>query len=132
MYDIDEKCLVGGYTRDSSPAVLDTTELVTFSPPMANRGPVTLPERISQHCVVLVDDKIFIIGGSWSNSASRKVLSISIHDGGMSYLTSMNVSRTKHGCGSFKSGDNTYIVVAGGNTNTSEILNVNDNVWFQG
>lgn len=99
---------------------------------MAEKGPITLPQNISDHCTVLVDDKIFIIGGFMNYSGTGKVLTISIHDGAMAFMTSMNESRMWHGCGSFEFENNTYIAVAGGNTNTSEIMNIDGNYWFQG
>ena len=120
----------------------NTTNLISFSPPNAELGPVTLPEGVYGLCTVLVDDKIYIIGGYWMNSSnSEKVLSIAIDTGAMEYMANLNFGRIHHGCATFTNVNKTFIVVAGANraynsyysvSKTSEIFDVAENKWTEG
>ena len=120
----------------------NTTHLISFSPPKAELGPVTLPEGAYGHCTVLVDDKIYMIGGCWMNSSnSEKVLSIAIDTGAMEYKANLNFGRIHHGCTTFRNENKSFIVVAGANraynsyysvSKTSEIFDVAQNKWTEG
>lgn len=114
---------------------LDTTELISFSPPNSSIGPIKLPEPIRYHCSVLIDDKVYVIGGtSKTPDVLKSVYSISIHDGKIANHSDMINKRAKHGCASFKIGNKTLIAVGFGSFgwHKTEIMDVQDNVWFQG
>lgn len=128
---------------------LNTTELVTVSPPSSMLGPITLPVKLGEHCSVLVGDYVYVIGGKVTSNKnfSKKVLSINIHDGKMMYLADMKETRFKHGCAPFTNGNKRFIAVAGGftykniddpsNKNEAcqyktEFLDIDENIWHRG
>ena len=104
-----------------------TTELITIAPPDARPGPV-LPLFFHGHCSVLVGNTVYLIGGE---PGYTKVLSISIHDGGMSNKSETNFMHYQDGCASFINGNKSFIAIAG-YTNITEILDVENDVWTQG
>lgn len=132
-------CFLGG-RRNSF--VTNTTELITISPPNSWIGPVTLPYPILNHCTVLVDNLVYVIGGHeylyGSYIVLKKAFSISIHDGLITNVSDMNVGHAYHGCASFKDGNKTFIAVAGGQAtnytsrNITEIFDIQENVWSRG
>lgn len=85
---------------------------------------------------------IYLIGGYWKTSASSdKALLIAINDGAMEYVSSLKFGRIDHGCATFDRGNKTFVIVAGANrvyhnyysvSKTSEIYDVNENVWTEG
>ena len=120
----------------------NTTELISFSPPYSLKGPVILSDPIAHHCAVLVEDKVYVLGGhkylsEWEFNL-KKAFSISIHDGSISHIPDMNAGHSYHGCAFFKNGNKTFIAVAGGQTcnymerNVTEIFDIQENVWLQG
>ena len=114
--------------------IFQSTQLVTLDPPSAIDGPVILPEAFDEHCSVLVDDTVYLIGGY---EPRDKVLAISIHDGSMNYLTPLNIGRYKHACGYFTNDQGEkVIVVSGGNDGSgfmsTEMMVIGTNLWEEG
>lgn len=118
----------------------NTTELISIYPPYARKGPVTLPHGLNNHCSLLVGDKIFLIGQEkYSTSYNRNlnlVLSININNGEIEVMKDTIKGHYRHGCASFSQGNKTFIAVAGGssysNADTTEIYDVQENVWKSG
>ena len=85
---------------------------------------------------------IYLIGGYWKTSASsNNALSIESNSGAMEYISSLKFGRIHHGCATFDRENKTFIIVAGANrvydnyysvSKTSEIFDVNENIWTEG
>lgn len=113
----------------------NTIELVTLSPPSAIDSSIILPEFFYQHCSVLVDDIVYLIGGE---STRNTVLAISITDGTMEYLTPLRRERYKHGCAHFtnEQGERVIVVSGGGSkygpVESTDIMTIGQNSWVKG
>ena len=119
---------LGGYLPGGS---TKTTELVTTNPPTVREGP-QLPENFDSHCSVLVEDKIFLIGGG---STPNKLLMIDVRTSAMTYKSELNHGRYYHACAQITGlNGKKQIVVSGGYgaDNTTEIYDIDNNVWKKG
>ena len=62
----------------------------------------------------------------------RLALSITAHSGKMAFMSKMNFFHYEHGCALFSMGNKKFIAVAGGNSNITEIMDVENNMWNLG
>ena len=121
---------LGGYLPNGP---TKTTELVTTNPPTVSKGP-QLPENFYWHCSVLVEDKVFLIGGV---DTQNKLLMIDVRTSVMTYKSELNHGRYDHACAQITgtNGKN-QIVVSGGvdgiNDKSTEIYNIDADSWEQG
>ena len=121
---------LGGYLPGGS---TKTTELVTTNPPTVREGP-QLPENFVSHCSVLVEDKVFLIGGL---GTENKLLMIDLRTSAMTYKSELNHGRYYHACAQITgSNGKKLIVVSGGydgiNDKSSEIYHIDNDVWKEG
>ena len=119
---------LGGYLPNGP---TKTTELVTTNPPTVSKGP-QLPENFYWHCSVLVEDKVFLIGGG---STRTKLLMIDVRTSVMTYKSELNHGRYYHACAQITGlNGKKQIVVSGGYgaDNTTEIYDIDNNVWKKG
>ena len=113
--------IAGGFLNGWQYYGTDSTELISFSPPLARKGPITLPYRIREHCTVLIGDYVYLIGGysATFKAMIKKVLAINIHNGEMRYMAEMNYVHRSHTCATISRGNKTLIIVAGGIESTT-------------
>lgn len=113
--------ITGGYLNGWQYYGTDSTELISFSPPLARKGPITLPYRVREHCTVLIGDYVYLIGGHSATfkDSIKKVLAIDIHNGAMRYMADMSHVRRSHTCSTISRGNKTLIIVAGGIESTT-------------
>ena len=121
---------LGGNLPDGS---TKTTELVTTNPATVREGP-DLPENFYDHCSVLVEDKVFLIGGLYTQN---KLLMIDVRTSAMTYKSELNHGRHFHACAQITgSNGKKQIVVSGGygadKLNSTEIYDLDDDVWQEG
>ena len=123
---------LGGYLPNG--LLTKTTELVTTNPATVRAGP-QLPENFYWHCSVLVEDKVFLIGGG---STRNKLLMIDVGTSAMTYKSELNHGRHLHACAQITgtNGKN-QIVVSGGYVNqveskSTEIYDIDNDVWQEG
>ena len=118
---------VGGF----SPIYTKTTELVTTNPPTAREGPL-LPDYFYDFCAVLVQDKVFLIGG---HVTENKLLVIDVKTSAMTYKSELNHGRYWHACAEI-SGSNgeEQVVVSGGYgaSKSTEIYDIDNDIWQEG
>ena len=122
---------LGGFSPDGS---TKTTELVTTNPATVRAGPL-LPENFFYTCSVLVEDKVFLIGGI---GTENKLLMIDVRTSAMTYKSELNHGCHLHACAQITgtNGKN-QIVVSGGYVNqveskSTEIYDIDNDVWQEG
>ena len=90
-------------------------------------GPL-LPENFYEHCSVIMDHIVYLIGGFATQS---KILAIDIRTSEMTYKSELNHGRKRHACAQII-GSNPKIVVSGGYGNgykTTEIYDIANDSW---
>ena len=100
---------------------------------MVKDGPV-LPDYFRRHCSVLVEDKIFLIGGV---DTQNTLLTIDVRTSAMTYKNELNHGRFDHACVQIiGSNGKKQIVVSGGRDGTkhgtTEIYEIEKDIWHQG
>lgn len=104
-----------------------TSETVTISPPNAQFGPF-LGTPLRGHCAVYINGRIILTGGWYKR---KNVMSINADNGEISYMSNTTSDHVHHGCASFSNGNKSFVVVAG-NDRTTEILDIEANIWTYG
>ena len=105
---------MGGFDNDGY--YLDTTEFITLNEPNGIPGN-ELPVAMGGMCAVKYSsEKIFVIGGAYSNYDSLDSVWIFNPRNNFNYIKgpSLKIKRKFHGCALMKKGKNTLIAVAGG------------------
>ena len=108
--------ITGGFVGTSGYSETKTTELVTYNPPSVKEGPL-LPENFYEHCSVVMDSTVYLIGGFDTQS---KILAIDIRTSEMTYKSELNHGRKRHACAQI-TGSNPKIIVSGGSNNNGDV-----------
>ena len=124
--------MVGGYISDSGLA--KRTEIVTIDPPTLREGPL-LPNYFVECCSVLVDDKVFLMGGSLTGN--NDLLMIDVRTSEMVYKSELNQGHFAPACAQLTgSNGKKHIVVSGGYPSnvaqSTEIYDVDLDIWQKG
>ena len=130
--------IMGGYNEHGK---LNSTEFVSTKDGAVN-GP-TLPEGVMSHCSVILNENIYLIGGSniinHEDTESRHVW-VANPSNGFNFTEGppLITPRMSHGCSTMSKDDKSIIIVAGGMTNLGhgsksvEILDPSSNKWVKG
>ena len=129
--------LTGGKIGDD---YVDTSQITSLTE--NNPGPIgaNLPIVLDAHCMVKINaTTIAILAGKNIDDNSNRMWYFHIQDGQWVEGPKLKIARRYAGCGTFKDGHETYVIVVGGYvggeskyTTNSEILNVRGNFWFDG
>ena len=121
--------ITGGNVGTKTGIYTKTTELVTIDPPSVQAGP-QLPLKFVQHCSVLIDNVVYLIGGYLT---SKKVLAIDVKTSQMTFKSELNNGRCFHACAIITE-PKPKIVVVGGQFayKSTEIYDVEKNSWENG
>ena len=119
---------LGGWLPDD---ITKTTEQITVDPPAVRGGPL-LPEYFLRHCSVLVDDKVFLIGGGVDTE--NKLLMIDVGTSAMTYKSELIHECYDHACAQITgSNGKKQIVVSGGfGLKSTEIYDIDMDKWQEG
>ena len=108
--------ITGGFVGTSGYSETKTTELVMYHPASVKEGPL-LPENFYEHCSVIMDSTVYLIGGFETQS---KILAIDIRSSEMTYKSELNHGRKRHACAQI-TGLNPKIIVSGGSNNNGDV-----------
>ena len=99
-----------------------------YHPASVKEGPL-LPENFYEHCSVIMDSTVYLIGGFDTQS---KILAIDIRTSEMTYKSELKHGRKRHACAKI-TGSNPKIIVSGGyNSKSTEIYNIANDSWENG
>ena len=115
--------ITGG--RDQNGNNLKTIEIIDTVNGDVSVPQQTLPEPISRHCSILVNESVILIIGGYSGSYSRKTVFFDLQSLKSTPGPEMRIARAYFGCATMTS----KVIVAGGYppTETSEILDLKSN-----
>eukprot|EP00095_Tigriopus_kingsejongensis_P011841 maker-scaffold1129_size60621-snap-gene-0.11 protein:Tk11841 transcript:maker-scaffold1129_size60621-snap-gene-0.11-mRNA-1 annotation:"kelch domain protein" len=138
----DEIWITGGTSYDGDvdqvdglvPGYIETTEILSSDG--TTRPGIDLPMGSHSHCMVQVEDYVYLFGGevTYSSRANYRIALSDLESGSWEALEDMDYKRYGHTCHVYRDerGQAAIVVVGGDGYGTSETLNVEHLQWTPG